>query len=491
MTDAALLQHRLATFRRTRTTVDRVVADDHAAPTPARGHGSVELAERLAAAIDGEVVATTLGLHVRREPRSIAMPIDRDRLATLPGQPPAHVPLLCLDTETTGLATAAGTVAFLLGLGWWDGDRFRQLQLLLPDHSDEAALLDALALAIPSNAWLVTYNGRGFDWPLLVTRFRMARRGPPIHDGHLDLLPTVRRLFRHRLPDARLRTVEQDLLGIHRIGDVEGWEIPGRYHAFLRGASAETLSEVVHHNELDVVSLARLLGHLDERLGDRGQRQSAPAGDLAGLARGFAALRRHDQALECLDWALERIDECEPDRWAGWTPNDAGPAGGERHGMVTRATSWPARARAWSATPSAPIDRDRIEAERARLLRRMGDLDGALSAWRQLADRGSRLSALGCVEMAKIEEHQRRDPSAALRAVRAAETLADRSRRLGRPLPFLEADLEKRRRRLQQRLAPAGRPGAAPSGPEPSPRERAIDRSAPGGQALRHAPAYR
>jgi hypothetical protein len=121
----------------------------------------------------------------------------------------------------------------------------------------------------------------------------------------------------------------------------------------------------------------------------------------------------------------------------------------------------------------------------------MGDLDGALSAWRQLADRGSRLSALGCVEMAKIEEHQRRDPSAALRAVRAAETLADRSRRLGRPLPFLEADLEKRRRRLQQRLAPAGRPGAAPSGPEPSPRERAIDRSAPGGQTLRHAPAYR
>ena len=40
----------------------------------------------------------------------------------LPGQPPADGPLVCLDTETTGLATAAGTVAFLIGLGWWTGD---------------------------------------------------------------------------------------------------------------------------------------------------------------------------------------------------------------------------------------------------------------------------------------------------------------------------------------------------------------------------------
>ena len=52
------------------------------------------------------------------------------------------VPLVCLDTETTGLATAAGTVAFLVGLGWWEARSFRQVQLLLPDHAEEPALLD-------------------------------------------------------------------------------------------------------------------------------------------------------------------------------------------------------------------------------------------------------------------------------------------------------------------------------------------------------------
>jgi len=193
-------------------------------------HAPVErgvLAERLARTVGGEVVAMAGGLVVRcmTEPREI--PLDRVGLSALPGQPPPGVPLVCLDTETTGLATATGTVAFLVGLGWWEGDAFHQVQLLLPDHADEPALLTALAGYIPLDGWLVTYNGRGFDWPLLVTRYRMARRAAPIHGGHLDLLPVVRRLFRHRLEDARLRTVESGLLGMVRYGDIDGSEIPG------------------------------------------------------------------------------------------------------------------------------------------------------------------------------------------------------------------------------------------------------------------------
>ena len=193
--------------------------------------GVDDLATRLAEAVDGEVVRGSEGVIVRRETPSRPLPVDRARLALLPGQPPPDIPLVCLDTETTGLATAAGTMAFLIGLGWWEADSFRQVQLLLPDHAEERALLSALEAAIPRAAWLVTYNGRGFDWPLLTTRFRMARRAAPAHAGHLDLLPIVRRLFRHRMADARLRTAEAELLGLHRVGDVDGSEIPGRYLA--------------------------------------------------------------------------------------------------------------------------------------------------------------------------------------------------------------------------------------------------------------------
>ena len=241
------------------------------ARAPFAGRRPGELAERLAAALGAEVVTTPRGTYVRREAPSVAVPLDRQRLARLPGQPPADVPLLCLDTETTGLATAAGTLAFLVGLGWWVGERFRQVQLLLPDHADEPAMLEALTALIPTGGWLVTYNGRGFDWPLLVARYRMAGRDAPAHAGHLDLLGLVRRMFRHRLDDARLKTVETALLDVARHGDVGGWEIPGIYLDVLRGGPIEPLAVVVRHNESDVRSLARLVAHLEQRYADRGR----------------------------------------------------------------------------------------------------------------------------------------------------------------------------------------------------------------------------
>ena len=172
MTDAARLGRRLADLRSARDAVARGPGGRRrpAAASSAEElrRQAAELAERLAVAVDGEWVAGPAGGYVRVEPPSIDLPIDRERLGQLPDGAPPDVPLVCLDTETTGLTTGTGTVAFLVGLGTWAGDRFRQVQLILPDHADEPALLDALADAIPAGAWLVTYNGRGFDWPLLV-----------------------------------------------------------------------------------------------------------------------------------------------------------------------------------------------------------------------------------------------------------------------------------------------------------------------------------
>ena len=146
-------------------------------PAPGRGH---VLAERLAARGRRRGRARAEGAVVRCEvPAAVDPGRSRPARDAARASRRRSVPLVCLDTETTGLATAAGTVAFLIGLGWWEGDRFRQVQLLLPDHGDEPALLAALAAHIPPDGWLVTYNGRGFDWPLLVARYRLARLDPP------------------------------------------------------------------------------------------------------------------------------------------------------------------------------------------------------------------------------------------------------------------------------------------------------------------------
>jgi hypothetical protein len=457
------LARRLARFRAANPGPG--TADD---PLPYRRSPSRDLARRLAEAVDGEVVDVGGGVHVRVEAAGIDLPLDRDRLATLPGQPPADRPLVCLDTETTGLATAAGTVAFLIGLGWWTGSTFRQVQLLLPDHAEEAVLLDEVSRHIPRDAWLVTYNGRGFDWPLLVTRFRLARRAAPDHAGHLDLLPIVRRLFRHRMDDARLGTVERALLGVERHDDVDGWEIPGRYLGFLRGGPAQPLAAVVRHNDADVRSLARLLVHLERALGDPLVRSTAPRGDLAGLARAFRRERRLDEAVDCLDAALATAPSAPvqapavPTRpqvdepW--WSPRRRADFGGrpDRRSSVAGMDRREAFGRPW--------DDERIAVDRAHLLRRLGRIDDALEAWDALACGPGRTAVLAAIEASKLREHRIGDPAAALATVERGLLLADRRRARGVPEPALEADLRHRWRRLRGRLAAprAGRSDRVP-----------------------------
>jgi uncharacterized protein YprB with RNaseH-like and TPR domain len=434
-----------------------------------------ELAQRLAVAVDGEIVATAEGTIVRCEVPTRLIPVDRERLATLPGQPPPRAPLVCLDTETTGLATAAGTVAFLIGLGWWEGDRFRQVQLLLPDHADEPALLTALASTIAPDAWLVTYNGRGFDWPLLVARYRLARRPAPVHGGHLDLLPIVRRLFRHRIGDARLRTAEAQLLGLHRVGDVEGWEIPGRYLDYLRSGSTAELVAVVRHNDQDVRSLARLLGHLETELGDPDRRAVAAPGDLAGLARAFAREHRLGEALACLDAASARADE-PPRRADGPAPRPAMTSSGARTGIDDEPWWSPRRPADFGGLPrrapeplgppraaafDVPWTAERISIDRAHILRRLGRYPEASAIWESLAVGTGRTAIIATIELAKLQEHRLRDPAAALGTVLRGVAMVERRHRLGRPEPSFEVDLLRRMRRLQRRTVASGRRSVA------------------------------
>ncbi len=382
----------------------------HPAPgtdAPVR-HAIRDRATCLADAIGGQVEQGSGGRWVRvADVRELPVPFER--LAELPYPvDPAH-PLVCLDTETTGLGTAAGTIAFLVGIGRWDGSRFAVDQLVLPDHPDEPAFLAALRAAIPPDAWLVTYNGRGFDWPLLVTRFRMQRAAPPDHAGHLDLLPVARQLWRHRLDDARLSTVERGVAGVVRVDDLPGALVPARYLEFLRTDDARPLRAVIDHNRQDVVSLGLLVAHLATRLATPPSRELEPAGDVAALGRAFARHRRFDEALACCDTAVGHAADAR--------------------------------------------QQETLAAERARILRLAGRHEDSAAAWQQIADGRGSLAAVAWVQLAKHHEHVRRDPVAALEAADRALALAERQTALGRELPRLTHDLARRRARLGRRIA--------------------------------------
>ena len=54
----------------------------------------------------------------------------------------------------------------------------------------------------------------------------------------------------------RLSTLERTLFDVQRVGDVPGFEIPGRFFQFMRSGDPRPLEPVLEHNRLDLVSLA-------------------------------------------------------------------------------------------------------------------------------------------------------------------------------------------------------------------------------------------
>jgi uncharacterized protein len=207
---------------------------------------------------------------------------------------------LYLDTETTGLGGGAGTIAFLVGLAWFAGDELWLEQLLLVSPIDEPALLESLDERLREASMLVTFNGKSFDWPLLMGRYVMNRRAPPATPTHLDLLHVARRLHKLRLGSVTLKRLESEVLGLERGEDIDGAEIGPRYAHFLRTSDESALSVVVEHNATDVLSMAALVGLYGEPIA-----LLAPL-DLVGLGRTLSRAGEKDAALEVAEQARAR-----------------------------------------------------------------------------------------------------------------------------------------------------------------------------------------
>lgn len=209
---------------------------------------------------------------------------------------------LFLDTETTGLSGGTGTLAFLIGLGWFEGEDFIVCQLFSRDYHEEASMLALLTEIAREKRFLVTFNGRGFDLTLLSARFILNRLVDPLATmPHLDLLFPSRRLLGYRLENSRLVTLESRILGFTRTGDVPGYEIPKRYFDWLKYRDASFLEDVFLHNQLDIVSMAALVSHLSDLLTGGGGRQDLHHGDLLAAAKFHIERGRFESGRDILE----------------------------------------------------------------------------------------------------------------------------------------------------------------------------------------------
>ena len=241
-----------------------------------------------------------------QEPLSRARAITSESLSLLARVEPSLAEgrrLLYLDTETTGLAGGTGTYAFLVGAGFFDGDGFEIRQYFMRDLDEEPGLLAALEALFQRFDGLVTYNGAGFDLPLLETRFVLARRPWPDDRLHLDLLGPARRLWSARLTDCRLGTLERHVLRFTRADDLPGALIPAVYFDYLRRKRPGELSRVFEHNRHDILSLAALTGWVAAALTRAPEADRHPE-ELVGLGRLWEGVDL-DRGLACYRMALD------------------------------------------------------------------------------------------------------------------------------------------------------------------------------------------
>jgi len=169
---------------------------------------------------------------------------------------------LFLDLETTGLAGGTGTVAFLVGMGFYRDDRFHVAQYFLGEMGEEGRLIEELGRFFKEMDFrsVVTYNGKAFDVPLLETRFILHRRPFPLSElPHLDLLFSARSLWKHKHDNCRLSHLAQQIVAAERSEDIPSAEIPIRYFDYLRSGDFSLIEPILYHNQEDILSLLGLL----------------------------------------------------------------------------------------------------------------------------------------------------------------------------------------------------------------------------------------
>lgn len=201
----------------------------------------------------GEELATKRHAHLAGQPVPERVSPEAQELAYLVRAFPRE--LLLVDLETCGLT---GSSLFLVGVLRFIDNRLAVELLLARNYAEERAVLATFWQTVSPTGVVVTFNGKSFDWPMLVDRsarhllFRGRQRPEP---PHVDLLHHARRRWRRQLPDCKLQTLERHICGRGRTGDIPGSQIPAAYQQFVRTGQAQEMNSILMHNAIDLVTL--------------------------------------------------------------------------------------------------------------------------------------------------------------------------------------------------------------------------------------------
>jgi len=308
---------------------------------------------------------------------------------------------LFLDTETTGLSGGTGTFAFMVGLGFFQEDKFLIHQFFMRDYSEERASLSLIKKIIDSFQFLVTFNGRHYDIPLLETRFILSRIGSNIREmPNFDLLYPSRRIWKGAYENCRLVTLESKLLGVERTDDIPSEWIPYLYFEYIQTGDASKIQPVFYHNQMDILSMVALAGRIHLVYHDPQAARPRKGIEHFALGRLFWEHGQREKAIPCFEIALKRCDD----------------------DLSWEVMKWLSRA-----------------------FKKTGQGERARSLWEEMIGWPHKKDAFPYIELAKYHEHRLKDWDRAMAYVDKALALAASHQRKDFEL------LQQRRQRLEQK----------------------------------------
>ena len=198
---------------------------------------------------------------------------------------------------------------------------------------------------------------------------------------HLDVLFGARRLWKLRFDSCRLVELENQILGVEREGDLPGEMIPYVYFEYLRTREAFRLVPILHHNAIDILTLACLTAIVPWAFQSPEQARLTHGTEMVGLARW---LRRADQLDRAVRLFRAAIDA------------------GLRDDLLFR-TMW----------------------DVAALDKKLGHDASAVAMLADLAASPNPFRAAAYEELAKHYEHREKNDAVALEMTRSAQALAD------------------------------------------------------------------
>lgn len=383
-------------------------------PSPLKKHSSLDIDSLVPGSVctndygNCYIIEKRYGLsHLHGGSRlGAALEIDSEKLAALGGIECASLQpdrLLFLDTETTGLSGGAGTLAFLVGIGFFEKDAFVLRQYFLRDYNEEASMLAELKQLFNYFSGFVTFNGKSFDINLLQSRFISNRYRPSFSTmPNLDLLYPARKVWGLKLESCRLSSLEENILGEFREDDIPGAQIPSVYFKYLEDRDAGEIKRVISHNELDILSMVSLLTRLSIMV-QSPLLETDGGFELLGMGKIFAANGKTDDMLQCLEACVDSIHYTV------------------RMQAVKRLTG---------------------------VYKRSGRVELALELWKAVERENPGFELFHLIEMAKYYEHKAKETDLALKVVeKAIQNCLHTGLKNGRQLEALK----KRRDRLRKK----------------------------------------